>query len=72
MSRIIINYDDDITDASALKYVETVVAMGRVSGCGEFYCYVSRVEDGTVVFSDVTKSGTDVFNIKNWWKHTRG
>lgn len=50
MSRIIINYDDDITDASALKYVETVVAMGRVSGCGEFYCYVSRLKMAQLFF----------------------
>ena len=66
MSRIIINYDDAISDESALKYVESVVAMGRISGCGEIYCYASQFEDGTVVFSDVTKSGTDTFRIL--WK----
>ena len=69
MSRIIINYDDDIPDANAIHYVNVVRSMGRCSGLNaESYCYVSQFKDGTVVFADVTKSGTDVFRIsKGEW-----
>lgn len=64
MSRIIINYDDDITEQNAIYYVDAVISMGRCSGLNEeSYCYVSQFKDGTVVFADVTKSGTDVFRI---------
>lgn len=65
MSRIIINYDDDIPDANAIYYVDAVISMGRCSGLNEeSYCYVSQFKDGTVVLADVTKSGTDVFRIR--------
>ena len=64
MSRLIINYDDDIPIVNAIHYVESVISMGRCSGLNEeSYCYVSQFKDGTVVFADVTKSGTDVFRI---------
>lgn len=66
MSRIIINYDDDIPDRNAINYVDTVISMGRCSGLNEeSFCYVSEFKDGTIVFADVTKAGTDVFRIKN-------
>ena len=65
MSRIIINYDEDIPDANAIHYVDAVMSMGRCSGLNEeSYCYVSEFKDGTVLFADVTKAGTDVFNIR--------
>jgi hypothetical protein len=64
MSRIIINYDDDIPTQNAINYVDAVIAMGRCSGLNEeSYCYVSQFKDGTIVFADVTKAGTDVFKI---------
>jgi hypothetical protein len=66
MSRIIINYDDDIPDKNAIHYVDVVMSMGRCSGLNdESYCYVSTFKDGTVVFADTTKTGTDVFKISN-------
>ena len=65
MSRIIINYDDDIPDKNAISYVDTVISMGRCSGMNEeSYCYASRFKDGTVVLADVTKAGTDVFRVR--------
>ncbi|MBQ0113299.1 MAG: hypothetical protein KBT03_09240 [Bacteroidales bacterium] len=65
MSRIIINYDDDIPDANALHYASVVVSMGRMSGLHEeSYCYCTAFKDGTRVLADVTKSGTDVFTME--------
>ena len=64
MSRIIINYDDDIPDANAIHYVELVISMGRCSGVNEeCYCFVSKFKDGTMVIADRTKAGTDVFKV---------
>ena len=70
MSRIIINYDDDIPDKNAISYVDTVISMGRCSGLNEeSYCYASRFKDGTVVLADVTKTGTDVFRVRKEVQH---
>ena len=64
MSRIIINYDDDIPVQNAINYVDSVVALGRCSGLNEeSFCYFSKFKDGTFVIANVTKAGTDVFNI---------
>lgn len=64
MSRIIINYDDDIPDENAIHYVEAVISMGRCSGLNEEkYCCVSKFKDGTIVVADRTKTGTDVFRL---------
>ena len=73
MSRIIINYDDDITEQNAIYYVDAVISMGRYSGLNkESYCHVSQFKDGTFVFADVTKSGTDVFRVsKGEWAWRR-
>lgn len=72
MSRIIINYDDDIPDKNAISYVDTVISMGRCSGLNEeSYCYASRFKDGTVVLADVTKTGTDVFRVRKEVQHER-
>lgn len=65
MSRIIINFDDDIPDMNAIHYVDAVVSMGRCSGLNErSYCYCTEFKDGTVVLADSTKVGTDVFSIR--------
>lgn len=65
MSRIIINYDDDIPVQNAISYVASVVSLGRCSGLSEeSFCYFSKFKDGTLVSADVTKAGTDVFNIR--------
>lgn len=64
MSRIIINYDDDIPDANAIHYVDAVISMGRCSGLNEeSYCLCSKFRDGTLVIADRTKAGTDVFKV---------
>lgn len=70
MSRLIINYDDDIPIVNAIHYVEAVISMGRCSGLDEeSYCYASKFKDGTVVLADVTKSGTDVFRLAKENEH---
>lgn len=64
MSRIIINYDDDIPDLNAIHYVNCVMSMGRCSGTNEEnYCFVSKFKDDTIVIADRTKTGTDVFKV---------
>lgn len=55
MSRLIINYDDDIPTSNALHYVKTVVDLDRISGEGSCFCYVTKFKDGTVVFAETTK-----------------
>jgi len=64
MSRLIINYDDDIPTSNALHYVKAVVDLSRISGEGGCYCYVTTFNDGTVVFAETTKKGTDTFRIQ--------
>lgn len=64
MSRLIINYDDDIPTPNALHYVKTVVDLDRISGSGDCYCYVTSFKDGTRVFAEVTKKGTDTFRVE--------
>lgn len=64
MARLIINYDDDIPTPNALHYVRTVVDLGRISRDGDCYCYVTSFNDGTRVFAEVTKMGTDTFRVK--------
>ena len=64
MSRIIINYDDDIPDENAIHYVDVVISLGRCSGVNEeSYCRCSKFRDGTLVIADITKAGTDVFKV---------
>jgi len=64
MRRLIINYADDIPTADALHYVKTVVDLGRISGECRCYCYATTFNDGTVVFAETTKKGTDTFRIE--------
>lgn len=65
MSRIIINYDDDIPVQNAINYVDSVISLGRCSGLNEeSFCYFTTFKDGTFVIANVTKAGTDVFNIR--------
>lgn len=64
MSRLIINYDDDISTSNALHYIKAVVDLGRISGEGSCYCYATTFKDGAVVFAETTKKGTDTFRIQ--------
>lgn len=65
MKKIIINYDDNITEKDALLYTIAVVNNGRMSGYNnESYCYCTTFKDDTVVLADVTKSGTDKFTVR--------
>lgn len=66
MSRIIINYDDDIPVENAISYVDSVVSLGRCSGeKEECFCYFTTFKDGTLVMANMTKTGTDVFTISS-------
>lgn len=51
----------------ALKYVSRVTFEGKVSKSKGYdcYCFVTTFSDGTTVYCDVTKSGTDVISV---WK----
>lgn len=66
MGKIIINYSDNIPTLDALSYVCAVVNQGRMSGLNkESYCYSTLFKDDTLVLSDVTKTGTDKFIIRD-------
>jgi hypothetical protein len=62
MSRIIINIDDNIPVRNAVHYVDDVISMGRMNEGS--YFYATMFKDGTIVLADVTKAGTDVFNVR--------
>lgn len=61
--RIIINVDEGIDPERAIGMVFQVMGMGRVSKNGKQYCYVSTFSGGHVVYSNVTKNGSDVFFV---------
>jgi hypothetical protein len=49
--RINIQVRDNIDPAVAAQRVATVIAGGRISGNGEYYCWVTTFTDGTVVYT---------------------
>ena len=62
MGNIIIRIQDPaISDYDALLHVQTVIRDGRISDNGKCYCYVTRFQDGIVVFADKKKA--DIFNV---------
>lgn len=63
MSRIILNYDDKVDIEDAMLTVFEVIKMGRISKFGKSFCLCTRFKDGIVVFADITRKGTDKFNV---------
>ena len=66
MSRIIINFDDDIMPADAMAAVQTVIHRGRVSAEGEAYCYATAFRGGTlagVVVVAEQRKASDSFRV---------
>ena len=61
--RIIINYEG-FDELDALAYVERVIVMGRISGEGKIFCYATSFDDGTVVYADLTRKGSDTFRVE--------
>ena len=65
MGRIIINYDDGISDKDAARRVLGVMADGRISKHNGrcCYCLASTFDDGSVVLASLTRTGNDVFTV---------
>jgi len=60
--RLIIDNRTDISMSEALEYAIAVVKMGRISGGGESYCYVTtfrRGDDDVVVVANRNKRWDD-------------
>lgn len=47
----------------AFELVQLVIKNGKISNDGKQYCYATTFESGYVVYTDLTKTGTHVFNI---------
>ena len=58
MGRIIIDYDDTISDNEAIHRVATVVADGKISESNNVphYCWATSFSDGVVVWTRRKKS----------------
>jgi hypothetical protein len=65
MGRIIINYDNEISEKDAIRRVAAVVLGGRVSKHmgKDCYCLASTFDDGSVVLASLTRTGNDVFTV---------
>lgn len=63
MSRIIINYDDNVDIKDAMLTVLEVTEMGRISDCGNSFCLATKFLNGIRVLADRTKNGTDTFKV---------
>jgi hypothetical protein len=64
MSKLIIKNESAADDMNALWLVLQVVKGGRVSNHGKQYCYVS-LTDKYEILADRTKTGSDVFRLRN-------
>jgi len=63
MNKIIIQFGDETPPQVALARVEEVINRGRLSDEGKCYSYVTTFTDGTYVYADRLKSGTDKFRV---------
>lgn len=61
MADIIVHKQDDISDYDALLHVQTVIRGGRISGSGTCYCYVTKFQDGVIVYANKKKA--DIFTV---------
>lgn len=65
MKRIIINHDDNVSINEAILTVYEVIKIGRISGINkDIFCYCTTFKDGTHVFANKTKNGTDTFRVE--------
>lgn len=55
----------------AFELVQLVIKNGKISNDGKQYCYATTFESGYVVYTDLTKTGTHVFNIYKDWNDAR-
>lgn len=61
--KIIIKVHHDIPETLAFELVQLVIKNGKISNDGKQYCYATVFDSGYVVYADLTKTGTYVFNI---------
>ena len=62
--KFIIENQSDLSDENALNVVLEVVRNGKISNNGKQYCYAT-VFSNSAVYSDLTKTGTHKFTVRN-------
>ncbi len=62
--KFIIENQSDLTGGAALSLVFEVVERGKISNHGKQYCYAT-VFSNAAVYSDITKTGTHKFTVRN-------
>jgi hypothetical protein len=66
MGKMIIKNESSVTDHVVLSCVQDVILGGRISDEGNCYCFAtSYAHQQVVVFCYRTKSGTDVFIVRD-------
>ena len=61
--KLLVKIEEGIDPTLALDSVKQVIAEGRISNNGKQYCYLTVFVSGIVVATDLSKSGTDIFNV---------
>lgn len=64
-SKFILYNHTDIPDEEFIQYVLGVMFEGKCSETskGKQYCFVTKFQNNIVVFSDITKDGTNIFHM---------
>ena len=64
MSKLIIHIEDG-DEQTALECVSTVIERGRISTSpmGDQFCYITRLNNGTIIAARKPSSKTDTFHV---------
>lgn len=64
-TKIVITNRSSVSDITALTRVQQAMCAGRVSLSknGPCYCFVTVFQDGTRIYAERTKTGTDTFTF---------
>lgn len=61
--KLIIKVHHDINDITALNLVDSVIKKGKISNDAKQYCYATVFTSGHIVYAQLTKTGTHVFDV---------
>lgn len=65
--KLIIKVHHSIEEMTALNLVQSVMKNGKISNDAK-KCYATVFESGHIVYAELTKTGTHVFNVYKDWK----
>ena len=63
MNKLILRFEDDVSEQEALDSVKDVIALGRISHNDTQYCYHTSFKDGIEVSAFKPSGTTDTFVI---------